>query len=769
MWPLLAAWSGPQRPNVLFIVIDTLRADRLGSYGNQRELTPFLDAVAAKATVFPTAYAASSWTVPSVMSMFTACLPTRHGVGFGDRLDPSQPVLAEILAHGGYRTGAFVANPLLSAATGFARGFDAFTVLPGTGGGTAESVRAASLAWLDGSAGDQKPVFLYLHYMEPHWTYSPPKVYEERFASSPLSGQARAYFMRKLGRLFRQRSRHEALEAFTCQELESLESLYDAEVAWLDAELGRLLADLDRRHFLDNTIVVITSDHGEEFLDHGYFWHERALYEESVRVPLIIRLPGQGENRIVTRPVSLVDLAPSLLELLGVPPPPALAGHSFAREVSRSSWLPTSVAKLLYGSTASDQPIIAQLDWNDSDRRHRYLHTAMVLQDSTKLLVRSDRTVELYNLAQDPGEQLSLPGPAPALQAVLLADLEAAERNAGHHAASQPRLAIDEAARERIAALGYDFGNDGDGAQQDDELARASSNLPLHYNSRNWNVPLTDLDGRIPAMGVRRAGCLAEADFIRAAREGNFVMVATLADAGADVNGVDEHGVSALVGAAQGGYQDIVRTLLSRGARIRSSGRSALVAAAEHGQLGTVGVLLEQGAEIDAADMTSASALQRAAESNHLDVIHLLLAAGAKVDVRDRKGVTPLIAAAVAGHSDVVKWLLSAGADPRVNSLSGDTPLLDAVSNGDAATVAMLLRHGVPVNATLPDGTTALMNAVDDENTEIVALLLANGADPHLKNEDGETAFDVAEDVGNPRLMRMLREAHLVKGKPSNR
>lgn len=306
-----------ERPNVLLYLIDTLRADRVGAYGSPHGLTPRIDALARQGTVFERTTAASSWTRPATATIFSGLAPQVHGATRLDRrLPKTVRTLAEVLQEAGYRTGGFSANAHVTAATGFDQGFDRFEFLPEVV--SADLLAARARAWLDESAAPPAggktaaPYFLYLHAIDPHAPYEPPEDLRRRFAPRAPAGAGRLPAIQEAYRaLDRKRPDARAM-------LAELSALYDADVASVDRSFGTLLDELDRRGDLAQTLVVVISDHGEEFGEHGGLGHGRTLYSEVLDVPWIVRLPGQTTGRRVATPAAHLDVMPTILAALGL-------------------------------------------------------------------------------------------------------------------------------------------------------------------------------------------------------------------------------------------------------------------------------------------------------------------------------------------------------------------------------------------------------------------------------------------------------------------
>lgn len=437
---------------MVVILADTLRADRLGAYGNTRGLTPFLDGLAARGVVFEHAFAQSSWTNPSVASLFTSRFQSQHGiVTFASVLPPSAPTLASALRDHGYATGGFLANGLVSAGKGFDRGFEEYRALwpefappPAPARKRrAEAIDELALAWLDRlQERATRPVFLYLHYVEPHPPYSPPASVLDRV----LDGRPRPDVD-----LMSTRMTFAPFDAPDDETRRDLELVYDAEVASLDESLKRLFTELERRGFLQRAVVVFTSDHGEEFADHGSFGHGKTLYNELIRVPLILALPGQTEGRRIEDVVSLVDVAPTVLDLAGTFRPPDFEGRSLRPVVERDgggAWTRLAFWRRPEPVAAFSELLVAPEEQHDRQRPHE---SAIVL-GARKLIVGSQGESEAYDLASDPAER------TPAVEKdgreLRRRLVELVRHRDGTRASEQPG-SIDADTERRLRAFGY--------------------------------------------------------------------------------------------------------------------------------------------------------------------------------------------------------------------------------------------------------------------------------------------------------------------------
>ncbi len=430
---------GPaSRGPVVLVVVDTLRADHLGAYGHERATSPELDAWAEQGRLFERAWATSSWTLPSLASVLTGRSPARHGAVamlplpaesplFG-RLHESIPTLAERFREAGYATAAFVNNPYLTPLLGLDRGFDVYDHEIGS---NRESRRAGdmvdrALAWL--GAQGERPFFVLLHLLDPHMDYDAPSPHRGRFTAG--SGSELRLPLRGLAQLRRgMRPRQAGGGALRPEDRRFVAAAYDEEVAYVDAELGRLRRALEARGVLGRGVVALVADHGEELFEHGGFEHGHALWEEVLRVPLVFWGRGVVPGR-EGAPVSLVDVAPTLLEAVGLDAPERLDGVSLWPNVSAGVALAERTLRfedVLYGG---DQRGAVRWPW--------------------KVVVLPGGEVRHWNLERDPGEQGAGEGPRPPAVAELAAELE------GVRVEAEPRpVELDDATRERLRALGY--------------------------------------------------------------------------------------------------------------------------------------------------------------------------------------------------------------------------------------------------------------------------------------------------------------------------
>lgn len=317
----------PESRGVILIISDSLRADRLGSYGHRRDTSPALDRLAAEGVRFERAYSQSSWTRPSVASLFTSLYPSVHRVGhpgsrFGyvARLPDGRPTLAEVMRGAGFRTRAILNNPSISPRQGFPRGFERFDNDEKIERfGPAQPSYEQAVAALEAIAGED--FLLVWHLLDPHWPYYPAPEFR-LFVDPEYDGRFAEGFTTDYVKALTSGS-----EPITPAEVQHLLDLYDGEIRSVDHQVAQLLGAIDRLGLRDRVSVVFTSDHGESFFEYGHFGHSLPIYEETLRVPLIV-FDTRFSPRAVPEIVEGIDLMPTLLDLAGIPVPDGLQGHS---------------------------------------------------------------------------------------------------------------------------------------------------------------------------------------------------------------------------------------------------------------------------------------------------------------------------------------------------------------------------------------------------------------------------------------------------------
>lgn len=312
-------------PNVIFVVAEAMRADHLSSYGYERPTTPNLDAfLAAEGVRFDQASAASSWTYPSNGAMFTGRMPSRIRIDWSDlhaTIPEGETMLAEYLRNAGYYTAGFITNFYLGANFGFSQGFDVYEKLRGSE--KAEDLNRLTMNWLETQWATQnrtQPLFLFIYYYDPHTWYDPPPPYNTLYDSNYTGSLTPDVY-----------EHGQAVVSGdivpTPRDVEHLKALYDGEITYLDDNFGQMMDYLDGLGLLDNSLIVVTSDHGQMFGEHGKWVHRNSLYEEVLRVPLLLRYDDViARGHVVAEPVSHTDLLPTILDLIGLPVPGGLDG-----------------------------------------------------------------------------------------------------------------------------------------------------------------------------------------------------------------------------------------------------------------------------------------------------------------------------------------------------------------------------------------------------------------------------------------------------------
>lgn len=422
-----------RRPLILIYLVDTLRADRVGVYGAERPLTPEIDAFAGGSTLFERVVAQSPWTRPSSASVLTGLTPLGHGVQtLQDSLPEEAVSLPEILQQAGYRTAAFSTNGHVTLRTGFGQGFDDFYFF--TWNPPSSEVHQGIVEWLDEieSQGEDRPLFLYVHTLDPHAPYAPPEDLRERFApdvDDPKAGTLE-FMQRAYGEKGAERRRLVGM----------LPPLYDAEVAANDRSFGRLLDVLRERNLYDDALLVFVSDHGEEFDEHGFLGHGNNLHGESLNVPLLIKWPGQSTGRRVAHRAQHVDLVPTVLAHLGLEAPEGvdLPGLDLARLVAAA------------GDSVPERSAISHLDYEE--RR-----ALSVVRGDWKLIeprsAKAGRHPLLYQVTEDPDELRNLQEERPVRAGWLASLLREISRTGESLEAGE--TVLDEETRKSLEALGY--------------------------------------------------------------------------------------------------------------------------------------------------------------------------------------------------------------------------------------------------------------------------------------------------------------------------
>ena len=404
-----------QAPNIILITIDTTRADRMGFLGFKGGLTPNLDALAQGSVIFTRAYSQVPLTTPSHAVLLTGTYPQfNHVEDLGSPLGKDLPDLPDILRHHGYHTAAFIGaiilDPKNAMAPGFDRGFDFYdgTFHPRRPGESsydsqerrAEEVESSAIRWLN--RHPQRPFFVWLHFFDPHDPYDPPSPFKERYPSKP----------------------------------------YDGEIAYTDSVIGNFVKELRRRNLYENSIIAIAGDHGEAFGEHGEERHGMLLYDETVHVPLLVKLPGarSGGKRINAR-VGLVDVAPSLLGAAGINPPSAMQGISMLPLMESTG----SVAQ----EKSEERAVYSESNYARRNFGWSELHS---WRTGKYLYVRAPHR-ELYDQSSDPLAAVNLSTSAGAVAETLDVQMTAFLEKTSQQ--KNGSLMLDPSQAQKLRALGY--------------------------------------------------------------------------------------------------------------------------------------------------------------------------------------------------------------------------------------------------------------------------------------------------------------------------
>ena len=388
---LTIACGGPNTPlNVVLIGVDTLRADHIGCYGYDRKTTANVDLLADEGVLFENVIAPSPWTLPSFATVFTSLYPVQHGAThFRNTLKDACPTLAELLKASGYKTYGVINAPYLKTKYKLNRGFDFYNMTP-IDGRVADGTTEDALDWID--LNGDAPFFVFVHYFDPHLPYSPPAPYDTLF-DPDYTGRLRDAYNPKRLPAFRQRDFAE-MKAISAADWDHIRALYDGEIAFTDEAVGRLLEGLKERGLAKNTLIVFLSDHGEEFFEHEGFEHGHTLYDELLRVPLIFSLPGRlPEGVRVSRQVRLVDIAPTIMDLLGLRPDPDFEGVSLKSLLTGEGSVTANSGALLPPEIAYAEAILY-----GTERKSLTAYPWKLIYD----MVSGER--KCFNLAEDPGE-----------------------------------------------------------------------------------------------------------------------------------------------------------------------------------------------------------------------------------------------------------------------------------------------------------------------------------------------------------------------------
>lgn len=429
----------PARPDVVVVIIDSIRADHMGAWGYDKPTTPRIDEYASKSVLFERAYTTAPWTLPTVATLMTGTHP--YVVGIREKqskVDEHVTTLGELYKANGYRTGAVVSHIYLQPKFGLMQGFDHLDDKMVEGHHeiiSSPGVTERALDWVEDQPKDE-PIFLVVHYFDPHYDYIlHPEIYDQDpdYEGPMESGLP----VKKMRQVVRQNKGREAAVA-------QLHNLYDSEIRYTDDYVGKLLDGLaESRNIDDNALVVIMGDHGEELAERGNRWigHTKVVSEEVLHVPLIIRPPGGAHaGRRVPEPVSFIDLMPTIAHLSGLPLPTDLPIQGEALDLASSQ----NYRQQIFAETG------------------RWETWQVVIEGNFKLVVdptRPSRTPRLYDLEQDPGELKNIAMASPKKVIEMLGHITRwrAELDLAHAGVEPPEVepTLSQQEEEALRAMGY--------------------------------------------------------------------------------------------------------------------------------------------------------------------------------------------------------------------------------------------------------------------------------------------------------------------------
>ena len=470
-----------KQPNIILISIDTLRVDHVSSYGYHRDTTPNLDRLAEEGVRFTNAYSTAAWTPPAHASMLTGLYPSMHQAVDYKSLSPRIPTIAEVLRKNGYQTVGFVNNPAVGAFVGLERGHEAFYEIwkgvtsknPMLRGGHylyrkfisaigkmdqgARKTNRLIKNWFKTLRDADKPFYMFVHHIEPHNPLNPPRPFRNYFHSQ-IKGDVDQQKVEKMA--------DNPLAFFTDSlkisdaENQMLIDLYDGEIAYVDYIVGDFLNDLRDQKLLDNTLVIVTADHGEHFGEHNLYSHVSSLYEPIVHIPFIVRYPAAFQPDVTDVPVQYVDIFPTILEMLNIQPPfkAKLPGKSFLQKGSKYA-------------IEMDRPLIAEWEGRIPEYIKDRLKASssyaeqvarftqkfrMIKVEQMKYILWEDGMEELYELSKDTEEKINLAKDMPNLCKAMKIQLDTIlSKNANRTSTEEIAPKTDNLVTQRLKDLGY--------------------------------------------------------------------------------------------------------------------------------------------------------------------------------------------------------------------------------------------------------------------------------------------------------------------------
>ncbi|TDI88469.1 MAG: hypothetical protein E2O77_11195 [Caldithrix sp.] len=464
-----------KRPNVILISIDTLRADHLSCYGYKRPITPNIDRLAGEGALFTNAYSTAVWTPPAHASMLTGLYPCQHGVVHQNKLRSDIPTVAEHLQRNGYHTAGFVNNSQVGNLVGLNRGHDDFYEVwqgfsknqifkrmankarqfSGSSDHGASETNNLIFRWLKGGWNREKPFYLFIHYIDAHNPLKAPRPFRFKYLTKKMRSQIDMAKIQKVA--------DNPLVCFTDglelteTEIHALTCLYDEEINYLDYKIGELVDHLKKRNLLEDSLLILTADHGEHLGEHGMYSHVASLYEPIVHIPLILRYPAVVKPETVShQPVQHIDIFPTILESTDLDKRNSATGtgRSLFKSLEKNA-----ASRTLFAEWEGRIPHFVRDRLNDKNgERIEQKFTNKLWMSRTsdyKLIADSRDQFELYNTKNDPDEQMNLCEKEPTNFTKLRTALESWRDSTTREQTSESYDYSEETLKKHLKALGY--------------------------------------------------------------------------------------------------------------------------------------------------------------------------------------------------------------------------------------------------------------------------------------------------------------------------
>ncbi|MEQ8766367.1 MAG: sulfatase-like hydrolase/transferase [Planctomycetota bacterium] len=768
-----AALASPQdsekaRPrSVCFYVVDTCRRDRMSFDGYDRETTPFLEWLAERSVVFESCYSQAPWTKPSMASLLSSRYPNQTKMyRMQDRLPDEVLTWPELLQQSGRTTAGFSANIVMgNLLSNFAQGFDHFTESTNINrgdpirfaSGSAKKLNEHVFRWLN--TNEAWPVLLYLHSVDPHEEYEPEPEYLAQFADPDRHERFRQEWKKLLASRPPVPGLYVTQDNFDRTRIDSESfiahgsDLYDADVRANDDQMKALWDELQSEGWGEDFIFVFTSDHGEEFFEHGGTSHGYSLYEEMTRVPLMIYAPGLlPAGRRIESPVRSIDIFPTLCELLEIEIPDSVQGESLLPLIRGEE----TGSRAVFSEHRED-PILRGIGVGSgvlsSLRSGRW---KLIVNEVSSQLVQRPH-YELYDLEVDPGERKNIAADHPDIVQRLEKEMGAARGQTQGDATASTDSAMDPEVLEQLRALGY---------VGDEKATEAKTEGP-----DLWVVLESGDIGRV-RQRLRQGANVEQMHSGRGVRPlyhcaatGQLRLAQVLVNGGADLDGRNREGSTALHGAAFFGRFDVLAWLLEKGAKpdLENAAGDTPLELMESSWTATTALAEWLGIEVDRENIEAGrkrcallletssagladptAALFEAIGIDDRQAVARCLEVGARLkDWNEATGWTPLSTAVYLGRVEIAKLLLEKGASVHTRNRDMGPTIHGAVAMDHAGLIDLLIEHGADVDARNSNGTTPLHVAAFFGRVTATEHLLAAGADRSMKDLLGQIPRDV--------------------------